>query len=297
MHVLGKILTWSLFPIGIAAMALLSRNMQVRNSYTEKIDKLKKQNAATAKQIAKQEQELDRLNRDYEMLVYGWDRHWDSKAKGRWDAAGPTFSVNGVGTANGVGKKVTVQAAAGQQEVTRREMVHIFYRGRGNASYYVGPFELVAAAAKQFTAKPMWTLQPNERATWLAPNAPSRDVRIRPTVPVRYPTEFANLYTKLQDVDQELAKASANEAAADAQQKSAKADVTRYRDILFGRNGGLVKQLATAEEGRNAVLATVDALRRKLKQLVDLRDKLAAGLKAQPATSGGTEVAPIVAGE
>ncbi|MFQ5732588.1 MAG: hypothetical protein ACE5KM_11630 [Planctomycetaceae bacterium] len=293
MHVLGKILTWVLFVSAGGSVVLMSRKLQVKNSYTEQLAKLKAENAADAATIKTQEKELARLDGEYDRLMYGWHAYWDSyrdrqrrirPATGRWSATGPTFSVNGVGLLNGVGKKISVQDQAGQQDVTRREIVHLFEPARGNApGIYIGPFEVLTGPGtvlpQQVTTRPMWTLQPRERAAWLSPNAPSRPVRVRPTVPAHYPALFSRFYAQLESVDRNLVEVAKSETAANNQLKSAKAEVTRYRDILFGRNGGLVKDLETAEEARNSVLAVVDELRRALKRLVDFRDALAKAIR------------------
>ena len=182
-----------------------------------------------------------------------------------------------------MGKKVKIQAAAGQEDVVRREIVHIFQKPRNQPNYdYLGPFVVDpnAVGANQFTGKPMWTLSRGDRAKWLAA-PPSLSVRVRPTVPTRYPKDFSELYGLLESVERDIGEIRGNETKANDARKSALAQITTYRDMLFGQGGGLVKQLESKEEARNQVLEVVDGLRRQLKALVDYRDRLAKDLKAR----------------
>ena len=100
MHVLGHILTWTVFLAGTAGTVLMARSLDVKSSYTKKIASLKDSNAKAAEANEAKQRELDRLNAEYERLIYGWGNQWDASrnaqgqnvpATGRWSATGAEF--------------------------------------------------------------------------------------------------------------------------------------------------------------------------------------------------------------
>jgi len=181
---MGKTLVWMLVVIAVAATSLMSRELQIRNSYTSRIEKLKQENDENAKRIAIKEVKLSQLNADYQNLIYGWDQHWDNRTGGQYkDDQNPLSFRAAVGTDDGVGKipaqKIIVpftgDAAAGKVNVefqtVTRQVIHVYLgsgRGRnGGRTSFVGNGQLLLAEvalsedAKTITVWLMGRYKPN----------------------------------------------------------------------------------------------------------------------------------------
>jgi len=277
MHILGKILTWTLFVVAGTSTVLMARQLQIRNSYTDKLDDLKRDNRKNAQIIEEKEEELRRLNVEYERIMAEQQSYWDNRT-GLINPAAGTIGL-GVGRRDGVGR--IDENANPPVKVRRREQLHLFFRPDRNdpQTVYVGPFRLSTNPAeigdRSVTVYPAWNLRPGELQRWEG-QAGGNVWRVRSTVPSRYPSAFKDKYLLLESIERELASVADQKVRATKQKESAEAEVIRYRKRITGDadNVGLVARLQKAEEDRNAVLVVVDGLRRRLKQMVDRRKML-----------------------
>lgn len=293
MHIFGKILAWTVLLAAIAGTVLMSRELQVRNSYTKKLKDLKQKNATDAKSIEQKEADLRKLDAEFQRVMHDQLDYWD-KRSGIPDPASGTIGM-GVGLQNGVGIKAT-NPKAGNQAVQRRTRLSVFYQPnpRNSQTVYVGPFnlsdkpnEVTKSGSRLY---PAWKLRPGEIGMDNPRNWPrGRNVyRIRAAVPTGYvddgkggiqpvsPEIFRDLYLKLDDTARDIAAANATKKQADDLQKAAEAEVTKYRVIIAGNDGtgGMLAELSKAEDNRDTVLGVVDRLRRELKREVDTRAQL-----------------------
>eukprot|EP00913_Durusdinium_trenchii_P023432 g22010.t1 len=325
MHILGKILAWVLVIGAGASTTLMSRQLQIRNSYTKKLKKLKEENEAAAARIAKKEKILDNLNREYESVMYGWERYWDKRFGGQYrtnDPAksalndGKSFQV-GVGTNEGIGNDIRnpafpVQGA--QTFQTRlRQILHVFRDNGDGSSTYVGPFQFPvipktdANETPQQTADrlnrqagladiqpdgvrmvPMWALRPGEYDSWAGG---ARDGwRYWATVEGGYPEQVQSYYRAIADLEEKIVIARKNLVKRNDELKAAQDEVNRYREIVAGTDGtgGILADLDREDEKRNAIQASVDLLRREVKKNVDLRTALVAKIRELAATLPGS---------
>lgn len=306
MHILGKVFAWMLVPLAAAGMVLMARDLQVRNSYAAALrdadssqvkgpPSLREEVKKNAALIEQKRQELEDLKHEYAVVTHGWNQVWDRRsavAERLGPGRPPTLAIQ-AGTRDGIGEKVT---SSDPNVTLRRHLVlHMFRLQPNGPSAYVGRFKLLNPAEIQPTqvrAYPDWVLRGGDFAMW--ENAPAKSWRIRASIPPQYDTAFTQSYLDLESLDQDLAQAREQDAQAAAALQEATDYVNSNRAILAGPNGmgGLVRELANAEEARDAELDAVDALRRRRHRLVLLRDALAAENVAlakklpQPAESG-----------
>lgn len=326
MHILGKIFAWTLVLAAGAATTLLSRHLQIRNSYTKKLQSLEKENKERAERIAKQEKQLANLNAEYDRVMYGWERYWDKRFGGQYTTQDPrkaalndgkSFQV-GVGTREGIGNDVVNAAAQVQGNETfksrLRQVIHVFRRVDDNTSVYVGPFELPTIpqtdpnetpAQRQARLQrsvdladitpdgvrmvPMWALRPGEYEAW--GRGPQDGWRYRAAVEGGYPEEVQSYYLTIAEKEQHTEIARKNLVRRNAELKAAQDEVDRYRELVVGADGtgGILADLDREDEQRNAIQTKVDALRREVKQNVDLRKALQAEIRKLAATLPGAD--------
>lgn len=328
MHILGKILAWSLVIGAGASTTLLSRQLQIRNSYTKKLQTLEKENQDAAARIAKKEKQLDDLNRELSKVMYGWEKYWDKKFGGVYNSNNPakaglndgkSFDV-GVGTSEGIGNEVlnaAVRVEGAQTFKSRmRQIIHVFIRSPdGKSSTYVGPFQFPtipktdANETPQQTADrlnrqaaladirpdgvrmvPMWALRPGETNAWA--NIPQDGWRYRATVEGGYPEQLQSYYLVISELDAKIVIARQNLVKRNDELKAAQDGVIRYREIVAGADGtgGILADLDREDEARNKIQAAVDALRRQVKMKVDERNALIAEIRKLAASLPGNDL-------
>jgi len=284
MHTLGKVLTGFVFLAAVAGLVLMSRQLQVKNSYTKKLRDLKKQNTNDARSIESKQAELAGLDADYQRVMHDQRAYWDKRSGLPNPPRRPPNTIGmQVGLGDGVGMLATNAQVPGKAP-KQRTRLHVFYQPNPNVpqTVYVGPFEVGEQqgelAATNSVLYPAWGLRPNELRVDNPANWP-RGIsvyRIRATVSTRYTTGFRDLYLRLEDVARDIASANAAKKQADDQLKAAEGEVTQYRVIIAGNDGtgGMLAELSKAEDDRDAVLGIVDRLRRALKQEIDRRGEL-----------------------
>jgi hypothetical protein len=281
MHILGKILAWTVLLGAISGIVLMSRQLQVKNSYTKKLRDLKKQNAADANSIEQKEAELAKLDAEFQREMHGQLAYWD-KRSGIPNAATGSIGM-GVGLQDGIGIVATNAQAAGQT-AKRRTRLYVYYQPQANnpQTVYIGPFDLsdkqTEVARTSARLYPDWKLRPGEVPTDNVGSWPNglNLYRVRATAPTRYTTVFRDLYLQLESEARDIVAAGAEKKRAEDQLKTAEAEVTKYRVIIAGKDGtgGMLAELSKAEDERDAVLGIVDRLRRMLKVVVDTRTDL-----------------------
>lgn len=307
MHLFGKILVWLLFPAAAVSTALLTRHLQIRNSYTQKIDSLRTAVLKNRDTIRNKKAELDDLEARFDRLMLEWQVAWDRPdrpnqpgtrtARAGTDAQGKYLNLS-VGTQDGVGVEVTDPQT---MEKTRQfEVLHIFRRRVPNRhdSVYVGRFVLTTDAAQigpnSVRVYPNWNINaadwslmevdklPNYNATlpddgkWKLMDGLGPVWRIRSSVPEPFSRKFTELYVELEGVDRKQKYAAQQLAQARADLQASEQIVQKLEAEIAGADGsgGLVGQLRQAEEERNRVLLEVDQLRRQVKRTVEQRDAL-----------------------
>jgi hypothetical protein len=299
MHIFGKIMAWSVLLAAIAGTILMSRQLQVRNSYTKKLRDLKQQNVASTKTIEDKDAELNRLDAEFQRVMHDQLAYWD-KVSGIPNEPGGSIGM-GVGLQHGIGITAANPQAA-KQTAKRRNRLHVYFQPdpKGPA-VYVGPFDLSDRPGElgQTTARmyPSWKPRPGQLRIDNPANWPKglNVYRIRMAAPTRYTTVFRELYLQLDDIARDIVAANVDKKLAEDQLKAADAEVTQYRVIIAGNDGtgGMLAELSKAQDDRDAVLGFVDRLRRELKIEVDTRTQLVGANKdlikklPQPASQSG----------
>lgn len=180
MHILGKILVWMLVLAAGASAALLSRQLQIRNSYAKKLRlrrnvdlqkanpsdlSLREQVAKNREVIASKKAEIDRLEADLDQALIGWQKMWDNRqARARRDANGRQTLGIDAGTDEGLGAEVNDPKA--NLKVRKNTVFHVFRRLNPAQpdSVYVGRFKLDPTNQQSIgpagvTAYPDWDLR------------------------------------------------------------------------------------------------------------------------------------------
>jgi len=313
MHILGKILVWLLFPTAVVGLALMSRHLQIKNSYTKKLAALKSDVAQNQKALEEKEERASQLAAEYDRLMQHWQAYWDRPPKQPGDPpqkkrgtrtaranieAGKRFLGLSVGTDDGVGTEIT-DAKAGVK-VRKNQMLHVFRRRDPNQhdTVYVGRFELSAdpahILANSVRVYPDWNLRDVDWALigvtelpryrpglsddekWRLMDGLGHVWRVRASVPEPFSRKFTAYYLDLSTLDRKKQYADTQLVQAQAALKEAEDEVRRLEIEIAGPDGssGFVGRLRQAEDERNRVLAIVDDLRRQVKTMLDEREEL-----------------------
>jgi len=254
MHVLGKVCTWLLFPLVIAGVVLAGQAINVRNSWTEKADKLRDENTKRAAQIAEKEDKLYDLRDQRSMLERSWGRFWTS------DNVAVTDPQQGI-ISTGIGTRAKL-LLPGQQELP---IVYGFFTPDNGAGRYIGPFKVIDARDDSSSMQLTKLVRPNDVATW--PNGKWRFWRF---VPTEYTNRHDHLWNMLVSAEEDLSHVEDLKRQATALNERAQEQILERVGELEGGPQipmgvkGLVESLATAEQERDEQLLAVDQLRRKI---------------------------------
>ena len=139
MHIFGKVLVWLLVLAAGASAALMSRQLQIRNSYSKKLDDLSETVVKNKQTIKDKEAELAALETAYDQAMDNWRRTWTNRtARARKDGQNQhTLSIL-VGTVQGLGQEIP------NVKVRKNRVFHVFRQinpARPD-SIYVGRFML-----------------------------------------------------------------------------------------------------------------------------------------------------------
>lgn len=353
MHILGKILLGLLILAAGAGTALMARQLQIRNSYAQKLEKVRETVKKNQKAIAEKEAQNANLRAELDKAMQGRRRYWDNRtARPRADGMGNKTLGIGVGTREGLGQQIP------NVNVRKNVDFHVFRKLQGGGSIYIGRFVIrnpAQAAADSTVAYPDWNLNdvdwkamgleqmrrykelqnlyqqrdaarqdlqskqvqlkvaqsqtnPANNVTQLqaAVNQAQQRVdsltqqahalgwslldglgnswRIWAAIPGESSDLFTSFYFKLEALEREQRSTEAEYVASSVKLAKATADVEAIEQRIAGQDGtgGFVKELREAEDTRNAVLAQVDDMRRRVKTLVDERDRLIRENKSLP---------------
>lgn len=254
MHVLGKVCTWLLFPLVIVGVVLAGQAINVRNSWTQKADELRDNNAQRAAQIVEKEDKLNDLRNQRSMLERSWGRFWTS------DNVAVTDPQQGI-ISTGIGTRARL-LIPGQQELP---IVYGFYTPDNGPGRYIGAFKVIDARDDSSSMQLTKLVRPNDVATWQ--NGKWRFWRF---VPTEYTNRHDHLWNILVSTEEHLShvedlkrQATALNARTQEQIEERVGELEGGPKIPMGVKG-LVESLATEEQARDEQLLAVDQLRRQI---------------------------------
>lgn len=255
MHVFGHVLIWLIAVAALAATVLSAKTYDVRNSWIKKVDQLKQDVAKNEPIIAEKEDRLDALQDELTRTTLGWGE--------------PFVNVNGE---LGAAFQLTLQdpnlmawLASLDPAAQAAQVVYVFRPQPDGSSLYIGSFQLagqVAQGAQGAAFTPTWTPRNEDYIQELVQN-PSGPFRVRPLVPAHFPGSYAEIRGEMALAERLLLDKQDDLKEQQAREADAKAIRDQRNEQLQGQDG-LVSQLKTAEDARNAELEELDHWRREV---------------------------------
>jgi hypothetical protein len=272
MHTLGKVLVWLVVLGWVGALALTAKTLDVRNSWTRKLDELKARNVQNAEQIVKQQAEVDALRRDLANTMLGWDKAWSNIPI---QPNGDGTVTAQIGTNDGYGLPATDQAPTAYLFVTNPA---------DGTSTYVGSFLATAVRENQAAFAPAFRIRGNEPQSWPA----NANWRVRAMIPPNFVERFSDVHGGLALGDQALAAKQGHLQVQKQLVEVSQQHLQHRMDELQGFETpppgadrlpeewsvGLIAATGNEEERRNEELTVLDGLRREVKDAYARQDKL-----------------------
>ena len=267
MHILGKILAFFTVALGIGAIVLTTRTLQVRNEWMKSVTTKRAAYEETIPELARVKQELIDKRTQYELLVQLW-----APMIGANVAITPNgqdgIILNGVGPASGI---------------RQNQIIHVFSPDAAGGSNYIGPFKVNLVQAGRSGAVAAWPLRGFERANWARTFIFGNQCRVYGAVPTNAPETLLRYSQLLLSKDELLAAKStlrdvrANEVQVANEHLTFRTNELHGDPSLQGDRGvlpdhmidGLVTAIENLDEERNLTATEVDELRHRLKLLHD----------------------------
>lgn len=291
MHTWGKVFTWMMVPLALAAVYFTAQVINVRNSWTRAADTLQAENTAAQERIREKQATLDRLRSDYSRLLRPWERVFDAK-----DVRVGDQNTGIIGASIGVNSDRLQFPLANPLP-----MVHGFSTPQEGQSAYVGPFQITDARNDNSDLRIDWPIVAGEE--W-----PSGRWRFWQKIPQQHENSLRRQVNDLNAANERLAKAEsllrrANDRLAEAEAQIA-ARVKEIEEGLQDPNRpklppedllGLTKASGDAEAARNQTLREVQELRKQIQaansllgDLVEQNTMLSQGLPQPPAETAAS---------
>ncbi len=274
MHTLGKVFLWiNLLLLVPAAVLLSAKLINVRNYWMQQVGDKEKQIEANEATIATKSAQLDQLQAELTRQRLAWDTMF-AAPNSRADAEG--VATIGLGPDQGFG--IVADGAPAP-------IVHVFVPTdqAGQQSRYLGPFQIVSARGSQSQLQPMFRVVGNPAQDW-----PAGSWRVWQVVPSQAPSRVVALTSEIVATLEAVASREATLALQQKAVQQAQAHLeSRQRELLGNPQApkvegvpeiseGLVAALHDAQAARNADLAELDRLRRKVDQAYEQLTELVA---------------------
>ncbi|HET6323543.1 MAG TPA: hypothetical protein VFG04_02490 [Planctomycetaceae bacterium] len=271
MHIVGKILIGLLAIAAAFGFIIAARLVNTRGDWMKQVQAAKANDEKSAQGLIEARQAFEESRADLEREMLRWDRYF-SPVKGAFDA-----------TTNAI-----IASAGKTAGIQPNKELYAFQIGDNGSTTYVGSFNAAEVQANESGLKATFPVRAQDVATWNGQN-----FRLRTVIPSAFVSQFADLQSKLVTQDELLKKQEKNLltqgelSAAAREQREA-----RVAELLGGgeaKAAGLVAEINRADDDRNASLARVDELRRKIREakiqvtsLIQTNNELAASLPGQP---------------
>ncbi|QDT37841.1 hypothetical protein [Stratiformator vulcanicus] len=258
MHVLGKVMLGIAFCLGVAAVLLTSKLINVRNSWMSQVKQAEQSISGLEEQVAKQERAVRDLETKFARFQLNWSDPHISPAT---NVEQPTGLVTaqlgqdqgfGVGTGRG-GPNPTYEA---------------FAVGADGSSEYIGKFELVVANASVSRFRPTFTALPEEIQSW-----PQGEWRFWQTTPYAPPARVDKLRDRIAERADDNRALQEQVAQAEVEVAQANDHLDYLEKRLTGNPGaqriertpefadGLIATIFAEEEARDSAAEQLAGLR------------------------------------
>ena len=253
--------------LAVLAVALSARMVGVRNTWSEKVADLRKDNEEKAASLLAQEKTLADAKAEISRLNLGWDRMWDEVAV-VGNVEGDAVEAF-IGSDNGVGPR-----EINDENGTVQQIAPVLYGFRELAAgeyEYAGEFlvDLDVLEPDRCLLRPTWRLRAGETDSWQG------NWRLRSQIPSHFKTRFRGLYDRLFRNDGYMTAATTDLEKQNSLFVNAGNELSvRQHELGFGVQTGLVPDIEAAEDVRNSLQLHVDLLRRRIKTESDLQEQL-----------------------
>lgn len=270
MHVLGKVLLFLTIVAAAAATAFTARMIQVRNSWMKQAETLKAENEQYVRDIAAEEAELERLQRELNLMLLNWGTPVSGFTVTQ---ASPSVVTVPIGTRHGV------PSGQNRQPAGQNPMLYAFRPDSdGSGMIWVGSFYAQRVADAETDLVPTWTVRAGEADPW---STPGTRWRVWPRLPSAAVTRFGKLQQALIAADEQLSSKNNYLQVQQGLLDDANRHNRLRREELLGPpnppappaeledmeySHGLLAAIAAEDEARNTAEAEVDRLRRVLKR-------------------------------
>ena len=256
--------------LAVGGMALSSKLTLVRSSWQKKTADGKAKVIELRKTAIEKQKLVDAARSDLQETIHGWDRYWIAPQVTK--GARPGVINVMLGTTQGLQKN---------------SVVFVFQPSAdGGGTSFVGPFKVSESQEAQAALAPNWRLTAEETEQWDKAWRFGANWRVRTNIPRQHKTKFSDFEMMMLRKDELLAT---QQKHLDRQQK-AKTKAEEHLSLRVKElNGdpdqtnqsldkfliqGYHKAVADLELDRNAVEASVDALRREIKRTRDEIERL-----------------------
>lgn len=305
MHTFGKVLTWLSFLLVIAGTILTGQAINVRNSWTEKVDALREENSQRAQTIAQKESRLNEVRQELALTVQHWNRVWKGVDVNVTDANRGTIGIS-LGTNQGIDQPPSIEP----------KTVYGFFQQDATTSRYIGAFRLMGPPADNSSNLELtWIGNPDEIATWPS----GQKWRFYESVPAAFSQNIERVLNAIAATEEVRNSAENLRASTTQQNEDVKDQIAKRNKEIKGTGGepldnnkidqelrpyvlsvdieGLLTVLAQEEESRDSTLQLVDSLRKsiydaqvRLQALVDQSLELEGKLPKPPVDTADNSV-------
>jgi hypothetical protein len=305
MHTFGKVLTWLSVLLAIGGVLLAGQAVNVRNSWTEKVDALRDENAKRAETIAQKEARLNELRQELALTVQHWNRVWQGVDVTVTDTNLGTLGIN-IGTNQGID----------QPPSTEPKTIHGFFQQDPQTSRYIGPFRLMGPPTdNRSNLELTWIGNPDDIATWPS----GQKWRFYESVPAAFSQNIARILDHVAHAEESYANTENLRASSAERHQAVQDQILKRTKELRGTGGepldtdkidasmqpyvlavdleGLLEVVSQEEQSRDEALKLVDSLRRdihasqvRLQELVDLSLELEGKLPKAPVDTADRSV-------
>lgn len=270
MHRLGTVFAY-LSVIGFAAaVVLMGRTMQVRNSWVRKVAEVRAEAQKGEPEVQRRRKQLTKLTTELQATLLGWNRYWDGVMVVKGQAA----------------RGALVAQVGSNQGLRNQQTVYVFQPGAaGGEIEYVGAFRITQLEENRAALMPTWRLLEGEDLTWRY----GQGWRIWESIPPSARQMFSDLDVNfVLATERNLALQSDKQMQEQLKQQAEQQLAQRMAELVGGAQlppdvandlpehlkVGLVNAIQSAEDARNEALLRVDKLRRQLKRTVERYEKL-----------------------
>ena len=271
MHTFGKVLTWLSFLLVIGGVFLAGQAVNVRNSWTEKVNTLQKENTDRAQSILDKEARLNEVRQELALTVQHWNRVWKGVDVNVTDANRGTLGIS-LGTNQGIDHPPS----------TEPKTIHGFYQEDATTSRYIGAFRVLGPPTDNSSNLELtWVGNPDDISTWPS----GQKWRFYESVPAAFSQNLDRVLNQVATAQEDLVNAENLRTSTTQRNQAVQQQITKRTKELKGTGGeplpdridatlkpyvlpvdleGLLAVLSQEEESRDNSLQLVDSLRRSI---------------------------------